>query len=979
MARLRHVASSIPRRLREAPRAAHAVGFGAFLLVYAYLLRDVTVGQLYTFGDFAPFYGERGLAKLTHTWVNRGLGFSYLYHALPVYAGAVTLVGGALAQNLAYLSLIPAGYLAFVFYSGRLLDSLPARHLAAFVYAVNPLVVGEFVNGGVAALVGYAGLPVVLYYLYEIAEADSWTATLKTGAAFGGTTISSWLGFWMVAPFATHLLYRTWRRPRTVCKLCASGVLGVLLSLPSVQHVVQRALGLDSGRAVLESTFAWNYAEATPLAVARLAGNHGVMAMNRLGYNGDPALMIGLIIPGVGLLAIRRRRFHPYYHVAAVIVAFVVLTKHGYTDVLFETLPPLWSLRNPVKLQYPLLVCLALLFGAGMETVLDDRGRRAATGDLLPRPAVADGGVPSRRDAVVVALVLLALFSYAAPASGALGLETVRGDDYYVPQAQEDLGARLDGSVFWVPYGYTTQLRLRYAHPDHVGIKSGGVLHDIQNARYVTDLYRGFVDDPAAVRPQLARQGVRYVVVESDPPSDVGGGTPRVVERWGAPWLWGSPGEFERLLEESPGYERAFAAANHTVYRVEGARSTDRFEHREGLHRLYYPAARDPPETRGPNLVENGEFDDGLEGWWAWRGTSGTQTSVVETSGGEKAARMVTTSGELYPIAQSVDVGRNRPYRLRVDAEGNGKVFVFWYNSSAPAAGPVSRDSYSLDSTPRTIFAEGDRVSIRIRPNATRLTVDRVDLRRTTYPPAIGFGPNLDGVPGAVVDGRRSNLTAGSAVAVNLDPAAAERVGADVRVRDAETVLDGELVFEDTYRQGAGVLLPDGETPAAVPEGARTVTYDHPRGTVLDYWVVGEFDRSDVTVLHTSYDERWVGPRDATHFRADGWANGYLGADPDEIRWTGDGLRRGVAFAWGLSWASVLGCLGVLSARRRRGDGSSERAATAVGERAADARERATNVAGRAATIGERTAALGGRARTGALRLIERLRSRGRP
>lgn len=912
--------ATLRRRLHESPRLAHALGFLGFLAVYVWLLWGIEVGQLYTFGDFPPFYGMDGIEKLTHVWVDQGLGFSYIYHVLPFYLGVVTVVGGVLAQNLLFLAFLPVGYLTFLVFGRRFVESLPALHLAAFVYAINPLTIGEFVNGGMAALVGFAALPLLLHYLYAIVDTDSWEATLKTGVVFGATTISPWLGFWMVAPFAGYQVYRARYTPTVLLKLCVSGVLGVLLSLPSVHHMLQRALGFDSGRGVLGSTLTWNYTEASPLAVARLAGNHGVMAMNRLGYNTDPAMLVGLIIPGIALLAIRRRRLHVYYGVAGAIIAFMVLTKHGYTTVLFETFPPVWSLRNPVKLQYPLLVCLSILFGAGMESVLrDPQGSpaRRPSRTSFSNPALTDGGGELRTNLVVVGIVLLALVSYAAPAAGALGLQEVRGDDYYVPQEQEALSEDLDGTVMWVPYGYTSQLRLRHTYPDHVGIKSGGVLHGIQNTEYVSDLYRGFVDDPENVHTRLVQQGVQYVVVESDPPGDVAHGQPRVVDRWGAPWLWGTPEGYDTLLEESSGYEHAFSTGDYAVYRVVGASDHDRFEESAGLHRIYYPRSTGEGETEESNVVANGAFEDGLDGWWAWSGDEGTQSTVVNTSDG-RAVEMVTESGDVYPLAQSVSVDEGQPYRLDVDAEGSGTVFLYWYDGSKSPENLVGRESYALDATPETVVAEGSTVSLRIRPNVTRVQIDRVGLHRTTYPRQTGFASNTDDVPGTVVDGRETDHSVGVAVAVNLNDSEAAAVDAAVRIRDAETVVDGSLVYDNDYRQGVGVLLPDGELPESVPDDARVVTHDHPDGTVLDYWVVGEFDDRPVTVLYTSYDERWSGPEDATHFRADGWANGYVGAEPSEIEWTGGELRRTVVAVWAGSWAVTLGLLGAIVARKRR-------------------------------------------------------------
>ena len=894
-------------------RWPHVVGLAAFAVVYAYMVRDVVLGRLYAFGDFPPYYGAQALEKFTATWHYQELGYAYIYNTLPAYLGVVTGIAGPLGQNLFYLALLPAGFLTFLVFSGRFVDRLPARYVAAGLYALNPVTIGEFESGGAGALIGFVGFPLVLHYLFAVVEDDEWRDAVKAGMVFGATTIVPWLAFWMIGPFATYLAYRARRAPRTLAKLVAAGSLGLVLALPNVHHVLQRAGQFDEGRSVLVDTLVWNYQTATLPAVLRLAGNHGMRVMNELGYNTAPTMVVGLVVPLVALAAWRRRDLVVFYAVASVGVAFIVLTGRGVTYPLFDLLPPLWSLRNPVKLQYPMLLSLCVLFGAGAATILDGIG--PAKHPLTP--------VWRRTDSVatvaVVALLVLPLFAYAAPASGALGLQSLRGDDYYVHEEVDSVADRLDGKALWVPYGYTTQLRLRNAHPNHVGVKSGGVLHGIQNTEYVA----AFFDDFAAGRPVDARLeslGVKYVVVSTDPPARYGDGPPRLVWKWGAPWLWGDPARFESRLADAPAYSVAFRTDHYTVYRVEGVRSHGRFERRTGLSALVYPE-RSIARAVGPNLLANPDFEDGTEGWWI---PPDVTARVVDDAGGGSDRSLVLSAEEPAPnpIAQKVPVRRRYPYRVDVDAEGEGVVHLFWYEGSKSPENQVSTRTVPLSSLPLRTTARGDLLSIRVQPNGTGLRVHGATLARTTYPRRTGFEANLDDVPGVVSDARDAPPAAASIVAVNLDESAAEAANASVRVVDAETVLPGELVFDPDYRQGVAVRMPDDGLPAEVPDDARVVTHETPEGPVLDYWVVGTFDDTPVTVLRTSYDERWSGPPDAEHFRAYGWANGFTGASPEQVRWTGDPYRGLVVRAWIAAWiVTVLGLAAtavVGSWRRRR-------------------------------------------------------------
>jgi len=903
--------------------AGHAVGVALFALAYGVMIRGITVGRLYAFGDFAPFYGARGFAKFTETWHAGGLGFPYVYNVLPAYLGAITTAGGALAQNALFLALVPLGFLTFAVFVGRFVDSLAARYLAAGVYAINPVTIGEFVNGGIAALIGFAGLPFVLHYLWAVVEDGDSLDALKAGMVFGATTVTPWLGFWMVGPFAVHLAVRARRSPRTLARLVGAGVLGIVLALPNVHHVLQRLGGIDTGRDVLVRTLRWNYAYADPLAVARLAGNHGMLALNQLGYNTEPTMAVGLVVPAVGLLAWRRQELYAFYAVAASVVAFVVLTAMGVTYPLFEAVPLFLTVRNPVKLQYPLLLSLCVLFAAGTETALTGYQVRLDTSRLTfgaTRRHRTDGGRDRLRRVVVLGLLVLALTSYAAPAAGAFGLETVRGEDYTVDPDYERVASALDGRTLWVPYGYTTQLHLRHAAPDHVGIRSGGTLHGIPNVDYVDGLFRDVAaGDP--VHDRLADLGVQYVVVESDPPADYASGPPRVVRRWGSPWLQGDPAAFAERFERSDAYERVDQRGEFTIFRVANVTERDRVVEREGLHAVAAPTER-TVEPVGENELTNPSFADGGAGWWLPPNESGRTARVVTVGDGDqdegRAVELtVDDSTEPLPLAQAVPVQDGHPYQLSVDADGAGTVRVVHFDGSPSPDNRTTGQVVPLDQTPTTVVARGDTVAIRVFPNeSSTVVLEDVGLRRTTYPPDTGAAAT-DGVPGvAVVDPEAAPPNA-TVVASNLSPAAAERVDADVRVIDAETLVAGPLVFDDTFRQGVGVALAPDERPASVPAEARAVTHETAEGRVVDYWVVGEYDRTQVTVVRTAYHEGWDGPADGTHFRAHGWANGFTDAEPEEIRWSGGHVRTLVVRTWLVAWALAIAALASVGGYRR--------------------------------------------------------------
>ena len=913
-----------------------------FLVVYAVLVRGVTLGQPYAFGDFPAYLGRDALDTFASTWHFEMLGFPHYYTTISGYVGAVTTVGGAvagllgfdvatgqaLAQNLLFLSLVPAGFATFAVFVGRFVDDPAARFVAAGVYAVNPITIGEFVNGGANEFLAFVGGPLVLHYLWKTGDTDEWLPALLAGVVFGATAVVPWTAFWIVAPFATYLVVRYRGEPTVLAKFAAAGVVGVLLALPSVFYILERAAGLDA-TAMMFANVEWNYQAATIPALVRLAGNHGSYAMTQLGYNTEPAMFVGLVIPAVGLFAATKRRLSFCFPIAAALIGFMALTRLEVTYPLFRAVPLLWSVRNPAKLQYPLLLALSLLFAGGLDAILAragtavDRTGYRGSGPLVSR---SDGGLGTLRQSVggerllrvaIIGLVVLSLVSYTAPAGGGLGVTETRGDEYYVPTEYQEVADHLDGRTLWAPYSYTTQLRLREAYPNHVGVQSGALETGKPNAGYVRGLFAEFAAGES-IRSRLDALGVQYVVIDHAeqrryPATE---GEPRMTIRHGAPWLFGDPATFADRLAAAEGYTETYSTERFTVYRVAGVSDRNRTEQYEGLHRTFDPTAADTDPV-GPSLLTNGDFENGFDGWWRWTGTNGTQTTITDTATGQ-AALLVTESGDTYPIAQQATVRDRYPYRLAVDADGAGMVNLFWYEGAKSDANRTAIDRYALESFPRTLRAKGDRVSVRINPSDDRLLVRDVSLRRTTYPATTDLAGNTAGIPGAVVDGRTTDAESGSVVAVNLNASRRADLDPNVRLRDAETTLDGELVFDDRYRQGVAVRLPDGERPAAVPDNATLVTDETPRGPVLDYWVVGSFDRTPVTVLDTSYDERWTAGTDAEQFAAAGWANGFTNADPADVRFTGGDTRTWLLRAWVGLWLVTLVAIAGLWLQRRR-------------------------------------------------------------
>ncbi|MBC9986766.1 hypothetical protein E4P24_10360 [Haloferax sp. AS1] len=880
----------------------------AFLVAYGVLLQGIILGRYYAIGDLPPHAKGIALEKFFGTWHETMLGFAHQYPIHKMYFGVFTQVLGPLGQNLLFLSLPVGAFIAFIFFGRRFVPEGTALFVAAGVYALNPLTLAEMVNGGTGEFLAYVGGPIVIEYLYRITERDSLTPVLKAGAAFGLFGVIPWTLFWILAPFALNLLFSVREDLKSVSRLVASGGVGILLSIPGVFYLFVRGASISTADG-FASHLDWNYADATVLSILRLAGNHGSYALTTYGYNTDPWAAVGLIIPCIALFAVTKTELRFLYPTIGVFVSFAVLTNATITYPLFELFPPLWTLRNMTKILFPVSLCILLLFAAGFNYLLT-LARRTSPLELFDFQVTG----PMRRvysrvpQCLLVVLIVVSSFAYVAPMAGAAGLNGTYEDSYAIPEEYDTVANSLDGKVLWAPYSYTTQLRLRATYPNHIGIKSGGLNTGKANGEYVRQFFRS-IGAGDRLYPHLSALGVQYVVVDELPQQRYPAteGRIRMEERHGAPWLFGNPTEFISRFDDSAAYTRVMETENLIVYRVNGIDEKDDNVTEQGVHRLYTPQTPSTHAGDTSNLISNPHFEQGLTSWWTNPRSTGTQATAVSNNG-TPTLKLETSTGNVVPVAQGFETNPKQAYQVAVNSTGNVSAVLYWYNGEQQAdnSNLIDRREYPISELPAQVIAKGDYLSVRIRPRNETVYLHSVSVKPTTVPAAVGFEQNTEGIPGVLIDGQQSDTDVGKTVAVNLPADERASLNPDIIVTDAESVLPGTVVLNDTYRQGAGILVANETVETQIPDDATVTTYEAENGTVVDYWVVGEWDHTETAVKYTSYHDAWAAGANATHLRAFGWANAFTNATTAEITWSGKGVRSPVIGIWGVSWLAIV-------------------------------------------------------------------------
>ncbi|MFB6144809.1 MAG: hypothetical protein ABEJ72_00600 [Candidatus Aenigmatarchaeota archaeon] len=664
-----------------------------FLLIYGFLLRNLNFGELYAFGDFPAYYSKTAISKFLEEWHRSQLGYSYLYNTVPLFLGVATWLAGVFGQNLMFLILIPSGFLAFFQLSSVYIDQYWAKSFSALIYALNPVTVEEFVNGSVSQLFVFAIAPLAIYTLHRAIEEKNNSYFIYTSLLLAIGSVNPWTLFWMLSPFWIYFAYNSRDNFSILGKLTGMGVLGLILGMPNIHYLIQRALRLESISGNLFDYIEWNYSLATLSSVLRFAGNHGAEAMNKLGYNTEPVLMVGLVVPLVALFAWKDRDMWLFYGVVAAVTTFILATKYGLTYPLFELFPPLFSLRNPIKLQYPLLLSMSVLFGRGLQNII---GTELDTSDM-----------------VLIGVIMVCWAAYLAPASGAFGLEEVRGDRYYVSNRYYEVSEDLNGTVLWMPYDYQAQLKLRHVYPNHIGIKSGGIHDNIQNTRRVEGFFKRFVEGGIGVRSDLDALGADYIVIDMSKSGQYrySSGNPRALRKWGAPWIFGNPNDLASLVNESIDYEKTFRENGFRVYKLES----------------------EVEKTQGDlsqNELENGDFGEGLAGWW----TPPRNTRVLlRQDGSDNFVRVVYSGkGQNLPLAQDVNLTGSEYYSIDVRGEGNGTVYFHWFNGSKSASNRINIQSAEFRELPLRFKKRSKTLSLRIK--AKNATISEVILQPEKEP-----------------------------------------------------------------------------------------------------------------------------------------------------------------------------------------------------------------------------------------------------
>lgn len=435
-------------------------------------------------------YGESYPAPLAYL-------FLYFFNQIATYIGNINFFSFIMNFSL------PLSFISFYSFSKKFCESIWLRLFGATFYIINPVVITYYNFGGFMWCLVF--LPCSLSFFTDLLEKQT-IRNLVKAATF--TSLTMWT-FPTLSPILLVVLlvmvltyfaltkYKLVFLKKIAPQLLLLTLIILICNVPfffAEYLYYQSPLYGFEGHSVLRD-FEFTYQKVTLFNLLRLAGNVG-SPQQPLGYN-DPVNIrneIGIIIPIMAFASIfwikqpsqKKRIIIMSASVASVAIFGVILKCIVYSQLgwLIESMPILWTVRNPFKLQLMLTVCIIPLFTFSIEKI-----------------AISFIDFFKRRNLKLATLTCVLIFLGVSHIyvynqfvfNGFMGLDKNLGDlQTYLPD--KILNSMIEDSLEWydkgsyrgiiLPFDHNTELHVQLTnpllYPGRLGLNSK-VVNEIKN------------------------------------------------------------------------------------------------------------------------------------------------------------------------------------------------------------------------------------------------------------------------------------------------------------------------------------------------------------------------------------------------------------------------------------------------------------------------------------------------------------------
>jgi hypothetical protein len=417
-------------------------------------------------------YGENYPSPLAYLII-------YLFSQMASYTGAIQVF--SLMMNLSF----PLSFISFYFFSGKFCKSFWFRVFGSAFYIVNPVVLTYYSLGGFMWALVF--LPLALSFFIDFLEKHSSMNLIKA------TALAS-LTMWVFPSLSVVLIlilitiaisYFIYAHPKTVFlkatlpRLAVFFLVIIALNasyLYSQYGYYQSPSFRYEGEAALRD-FSFTYQSMTLANLLTFSGNIASPQV-ALGYT-NPSLIaneIGIVIPAIAFASAlwlrkdtEKKRAISAMLLSLAFISFLTLlirfALYAELDWIITSIPELWTLRNPIKLQLLLAVCMIPLFIFSLEKITASTFHLFRQKNYLP--AFLVGGL--------VFLGLSQIYLYNTPAfNGYAGMDLTYGSSrVYIPN-QTLLRIVNDSSKWYsdgtyrgmiLPFDHNAELHVQFTNP----------------------------------------------------------------------------------------------------------------------------------------------------------------------------------------------------------------------------------------------------------------------------------------------------------------------------------------------------------------------------------------------------------------------------------------------------------------------------------------------------------------------------------
>jgi len=709
---------------------------------------------MFSYGDLPPFPKKfSDVWKIfTNSWQYEKLGFPrhvsshYFFNGLLIFI----IKNPILAQKIALLSMIPIASISMYLFTDTFLKSDSTRFLTSILYGFNPVTIGRFGNGGIELFSLYAIAPLFWMYLKRIFEKVKIRDILIFLILFGSFGTNLWSSFWVIVPFSVLLILMNIKRIinknilRGVIVLLLSISGGVILNLPSLLAILQMSQYVKTSfESVVMEHVKYCYSNAIIPLLIRLVQGKGNFMMNELGYNRfEWWTLPGYVFPLIALFSFLRlptektmREFVGLFSILIVsIIAFCSITSLGYTYPLFYTFRFLSSIRNPLKLMYPLSLAICSMFGIGLHQIIK--------------------WVKVSRFKLPILIFLTAsniLYMYPI-FSGDMGLTHAWGDEFIVPDEYNGITnflnqKRESGEYFrtlWLPYTYTVQLRLFYSDPYEIGNRLNAKTYGDPNIGFIKEIFDIIADARVTNFGEiLSVLSVKYVIIDLKLCNT---NNIQIFYNQNAYWITGNANEFSTFLDKQSSLKRIYEDKYFIVYENNKFVIPHLFKYEHCLF-LFNPRSSSN-KILSDNLIQNSGFEEDFKLWWKDEKASIDNNITYLGKNSAKITNYDTTENSYATIAFCLSgVQQDRAYRFSAYLKTKyaiGTHFkVLWYQEPNEEL----RVDYILSKTAQPVTSNWTYVVVEVQPppNAQKLVIElKGGLSLDGIIPAITWFDNIE-------------------------------------------------------------------------------------------------------------------------------------------------------------------------------------------------------------------------------------------